>query len=88
MAVSKKQQACVNRYQAKHYDLIRFNVAKGGREIIKRASDLHGQSVNSYIIDLLREGLKKDGLELPDRPNDITAETEKDIDAQATDDAE
>jgi|GEM_PF-465226 len=74
MAVSKKQQACVNRYQASHYDLIRFNVAKGGKDIIKNAADLHGVSVNAYIIGLIREGLERDGLKLPDRPGDAAEE--------------
>ena len=88
MAVSKKQQKHVDKYKANHYDLIRFNVAKGGREIIKKAADLHGMSVNSYLIDLLKDSLKRDGLELPERPNDIAGEAEKDIDAQDADGAE
>ena len=70
MAISKKQQACVNRYQAKHYDLIRFNVAKGGKEIIKAAADMHGESMNAYIIGAIRDALGRDGKKLPDRPSD------------------
>ena len=74
MAVSKKQQACVNRYRAKHYDSIQFNTPKGGRDIIKSAADLHGVSVNAYILGLIREGLERDGLKLPDRPGDAAEE--------------
>ena len=74
MAVSKKQQACVNRYRAKHYDSIQITVAKGGRDALKAAADLHGVSVNAYIVGLIREGLERDGLKLPDRPGDSEAD--------------
>ena len=70
MAVSKKQQACVDRYKSLHYDLVRLNVAKGGKDAIKAAAELHGQSVNAYLIDVIRAALERDGLQLPDRPGD------------------
>jgi len=76
LAVSKKQQACVDRYKASHYDLIRFNVAKGGKDIIKTAAQKHGKSPTVYIIDLIREGLARDGLILPDRANDTNADAD------------
>ena len=70
MPVSKKQQACVDRYKSLHYDLVRLNVAKGGKDAIRAAADLHGQSVNAYLIDVIRAALERDGIRLPDRPGD------------------
>ncbi len=51
MAVSKKQQACVNRYMSKNYDRINIVVPKGERDRYKRiAADL-GVSVNQLFIN-------------------------------------
>lgn len=49
MTVSKKQQAHVNKYVAKHYDQIIVRLPKGERDNIKAAADAVGLSVNAYI---------------------------------------
>lgn len=49
MAVSKKQQACVNRYIDKSYDRINLTLPKGQKEIIKAHADAHSESVNGFI---------------------------------------
>ena len=50
MTVSKKQQACVNRYVKNHYDRINVTFKKGYKEQIQAAAALHGMSVNAYIV--------------------------------------
>lgn len=49
MAVSKKQQACVNKYMRDHYDRINFVVEQGKKEIIKAAAERRGMSTNAFI---------------------------------------
>lgn len=58
--VSKKQQACVNRYIDKAYDRINLTVPKGNKDIIKARAESKGMSVNAYINDLIER----------DKPND------------------
>lgn len=58
--VSKKQQACVNRYIGKAYDRINLTVPKGQKEKIKARAESKGMSVNAYINDLIER----------DKPND------------------
>lgn len=65
MSVSKKQQACVNRYNAKNYDRINYMTPKGGRDTIRQAASLHGMSTNAYITAALEKALAEDGLTLP-----------------------
>lgn len=47
--VSKKQQACVNRYVKNHYDRITLNVPKGYKERISDYAKSHGESVNGLV---------------------------------------
>ena len=63
MAVSKKQQACVNRYMANHYDRINVTFPKGQKEKIKAAADLAGLSVNGYIAQAIAEKMQRDGFQ-------------------------
>ena len=49
MAVSKKQQASVNRYIAKTYDRINLTVPKGKKERIQNYAQSVGESVNGFI---------------------------------------
>lgn len=58
--VSKKQQACVNRYMASHYDRINLTVPKGKRDVIKEHADAHGESVNGYINKAIDEKIERD----------------------------
>ncbi len=50
MPVSKKQQACVNRYMAKNYDRINLAVPKGDRDRYKSLAARLGLSVNQLFI--------------------------------------
>lgn len=49
MAVSKKQQACVNRYISEKYDRINLTTPKGSKERIKAHAEKQGETVNSFI---------------------------------------
>ena len=61
MAVSKKQQACVNRYTKNNYDRINTTVPKGKREEIKAHAYARGESVNGFINRAIREAMERDG---------------------------
>lgn len=59
--VSKKQQACVNRYIAKAYDRIELTVKKGQKEIIKaHAEEYDNGSVNGFIQRAIVETMERD----------------------------
>lgn len=59
--VSKKQQACVNRYMRDNYDRINLTVPKGEKESIKEhAAEFDGGSVNGFIQRAIREAMKRD----------------------------
>ena len=59
--VSKKQQACVNRYMQKAYDRINLTVPKGEKEVIKaHADEYDGGSVNGFIQRAIRETMERD----------------------------
>ena len=61
VAISKKQQACVNRYMTNHYDRINLTVPKGEKEKIKAHADQHdGGSVNGFIQRSIRETMERD----------------------------
>ena len=49
MAVSKAQQAAVNRYMKANYDRINLTVPKGQKDIIQAHSEATGESVNGFI---------------------------------------
>ena len=59
--VSKKQQACVNRYIDKAYDRINLTVPKGDKDIIKAHAEKHdGGSVNGFIQRAIKETMERD----------------------------
>lgn len=60
MPVSKKQQACVNRYNAKAYDRINLMVKKGDKEKIKAHAEAQGDSVNGFINKAIDEKITRD----------------------------
>ncbi len=61
MPVSKKQQACVNRYMSNHYDRINLTVPKGDKETIKAHADKYdGGSVNGFINRAIKNQMEQD----------------------------
>ena len=61
MAVSKKQQACVNRYVKEKYDRINVTFPKGFKEkLIAHKEQFHYNSVNEMIGIAVLSLIKKD----------------------------
>jgi len=60
MAVSKKQQACVNRYVKNHYDEIKVRVDKGKKEIIQTHAAAQGETTNEFIKRAIQETMERD----------------------------
>lgn len=58
--VSKKQQACVNRYMQKAYDRINLTVPKGEKDTIKDHAESMGESVNAFIKRAIDETIARD----------------------------
>ena len=58
MPVSRKQQACVNRYIATHYDRINVTFPKGTKARISAVLK-DGESVNAFIIRAVNEALSR-----------------------------
>ena len=58
--VSKKQQACVNRYITKVYDRINLTIPKGKKELIQEHTTNTGESVNAFINRAIEETIQSD----------------------------
>lgn len=56
MAYKNKSDAVKynNEYNKKSYDRINFTVPKGYREVIRDAANANGESVNEFILRLIR----------------------------------
>ena len=64
MPYTKAGWQAVNRYSKKAYDDVRLRVKKGQKEIIQKRAEELNKSVNSYIVDLIEEDLKRDQVEI------------------------
>lgn len=60
MPVSKKQQACVNRYIADKYDRINLTVKKGEKDRLKAHAEQQGETLNGFINRAIDEAIKRD----------------------------
>lgn len=65
MAVSKKQQACVARYNAKNYDEVKLRVKKGEKEGLQALAAKQGMSLNAFITAAIDNYIEQ--LKLPPR---------------------
>lgn len=52
-------------YKREHYDRVDVRFRKGGKELIKTASDEAGESVASYIKGAVADRLRADGFIVP-----------------------
>lgn len=59
MPYTKAGGQAVNRYSKKAYDDVRLRVKKGQKEIIQKRAEELNKSVNSYIVDLIEDDLKR-----------------------------
>ena len=60
MAVSKAQQASVNKYVKSNYDRINVTMPKGEKEVIQGYAAAQGESVNGFIVRAVRERIERD----------------------------
>lgn len=60
MAVSKAQQACVNKYVKNNYDRVNVTMPKGRKEEIKAHAESNGESVNAFINRAIDETLTRE----------------------------
>lgn len=60
MAVSKAQQACVNKYVKNNYDRVNVTMPKGRKEEIKAHAESKGESVNAFINRAIDETLTRE----------------------------
>ncbi len=60
MAVSKAQQASVNKYVKSNYDRVNVTMPKGQREVIRAHAEAHGESVNGFINRAIAETIERD----------------------------
>ena len=61
MAVTKAQQASVNKYVKTNYDRINVTMPKGRKDIIKAHAENKGESVNGFINRAIEEAMERDG---------------------------
>lgn len=59
MAYSEAQKKATAKYQAKAYDEIKLRVKKGEKEQISDHAEKKGQSVNSYIVGLIKKDMEQ-----------------------------
>ena len=60
MAVSKAQQAAVNKYVKANYDRINVTIPKGRKDEIKAHAESCGESVNGFINRAIDETMQRD----------------------------
>lgn len=60
MAVSKAQQASVNKYIKSNYDRINVTLPKGARETLKAHAAAQGESVNAFVLRAITEAMERD----------------------------
>lgn len=62
MAYAEKKDAVkhANEYNSSTYDRLNILVAKGERERIKAHAESRGQSLNGYVVGLIREDMGED----------------------------
>lgn len=60
MAVSKAQQASVNKYVKANYDRVNVTMPKGKKDVIKAHAEALGESVNGFIGRAIDETMERD----------------------------
>lgn len=60
MAISKAQQASVNKYVKSNYDRINVTMPKGRRDVIKAHAEARSESVNAFINRAIESQIERD----------------------------
>lgn len=58
--ISKAQQKAVNKYVKNNYDRINVTFPKGQKELIAKAAEAAGESVNGYIKKAVDQRMEQD----------------------------
>lgn len=53
MSYNESQKKATAKYNLKSYDDLRIRVKKGERDKIKEYAQVHGESLNSYVLRLI-----------------------------------
>ena len=56
------QREATARYNRKTYERVELRVKKGQREIIKKAAEKSGKSLNRFVLDLIAKELERDDI--------------------------
>ena len=60
MPLTDAQKRAKAKYRAKAYDNISLQVKKGDREKIKQFAEAHNESLNGFIVRVIREAMEKE----------------------------
>lgn len=60
MAVSKAQQASVNKYVKNNYDRVNVTFPKGKKDILKAHAESKGESLNAFINRAIDETIERE----------------------------
>ena len=60
MTYTKAQKKATMKWDAEHYDQIRFTAPKGFNNLLTEASKLAGKSKRQFIIEVLTEAIEKE----------------------------
>lgn len=63
MPISKKQMDSVQKYRSSHYYRIPVNILLENRDVVRRAAEERGVSLNVYINSLIQKDLAERGVE-------------------------
>ena len=56
------QREATARYNRKNYERVELRVKKGQRELIKKAAEARGKSLNRFVLDLVAKELERDDI--------------------------
>ena len=74
MAVSKAQQASVNKYVRNNYDRVLLTMPKGRKETIQTHAQATGESVNGFINRAISETMERDNA-VQEAPQDTQSDS-------------
>ena len=73
--ISKAQQKAVNKYVKNNYDRINVTFPKGKKAQIKSYAEIHGESVNAFIVRAVNETMEREGGNVPPAPEPQAAKS-------------
>ena len=71
---SKKQQACVERYLAAHYDRVNVRWPKEFMACVRAQAEINQQSIAGYLRQAVEERMRREGVEPPKQKDENETE--------------